>query len=93
MIPCPIVDCVVADEFIAYAMQILSLSVEASRSFSVHPDTAPAASSVDLTLLMLHLAPDRFARTVWRRLEQSDDPCALLRDLADRTILLDRERF
>ena len=91
--PCPIDGCVVADEFIAYAMQILSLSGEASRSFSVHADTAPPASSVDLTLLMLHLAPDRFARSVWRRLERSDDPCALLRDLADRTILLDRERF
>lgn len=92
-IPCPIKDCIVADEFVAYAMQIRSLSRETSRAFSVHADGSIPANSGDLNLLMLNLAPDRFARSVWWRLMRSDDPCGLLRNLAERTVLLDRERF
>jgi hypothetical protein len=92
-VPCPIRDCVVSDEYVAYAMQILSLRSDGARSFAEHPDDAAPAPSGDLNGLFLRLAPDRFARAVWDHLARRDDPCAFIRGLTDRTILLDRERF
>jgi hypothetical protein len=92
-VPCPIGDCVVADEYVAYATQILSLSPAGARSFAESADGSAPASSADLNRLFLRLAPDRFARAVREHLARRDDPCDFIRGLAHRTILLDRERF
>jgi len=91
--PCPIDDCLVSDEYIAYGMQILSLSAEARRTFGTAAGEPAAAPYDDLSRIMLFLAPDRFVRAVGAHLAASDDPCAFLGLVKDREILLDRERF
>ena len=91
--PCPFDACIVADEYIAYAMQIMSLDPEAQQAFESRAAFEGPVSADDLSVVLLFMAPHLFSQKVWAHLSQRDDPCRYIGQLMDRSLLLDRERF
>ncbi|WP_424939618.1 DUF6639 family protein [Aliiroseovarius sp. S253] len=92
-VPCPFDDCIVADEYIAYAMQVMSLPPSLQEKFGESPDAGQPISRDALSELMLFMSPDGFAQDVWAHLRQRPDACEYIGKVATRDILLDRERF
>ncbi|WP_306418707.1 DUF6639 family protein [Aliiroseovarius pelagivivens] len=92
-VPCPFDDCIVADEYIAYAMQVMSLPPSLQKKFGERPSAGQPVSRDKLSELMLFMSPDGFAQDVWAHLKQRPDACDYIGKVAGRDILLDRERF
>lgn len=92
-IPCPFDACPVSAEYIAYAVQIMSIKTDARLILYRHLDTERAVSREDFSLVLLLMAPNVFARKVGAHFSQLEDPCRFLRDLALGGVVLDRERF
>ena len=90
---CPFDGCVVGNEYVAYAMQVMSLSADDRSAFEVHAGLNRRVSVVELTRLLLDLAPERFAARAWTHLQQRDDPCGYIGEIVSGAVLLDRERF
>lgn len=90
---CPFDDCIVADEYIAYAMQVMSLPPSLQETFENTADPHRSISRDALTKLVLFMSPDGFAQNVWAHLQQRPDACDFIGKLASRETLLDRERF
>ncbi len=91
--PCPFDACLVADEYVAYAMQVQSLPKAARAEFAASAKSDSPTSRDDLSAVLLHLSPHEFARKVWSHLSRHDDPCNFISQIVDGTVLLDRERF
>ena len=91
--PCPFKTCLVAHEYLAYVMQVMSLSPEAKRQFIKGVDLEREISRDELNPFMYFMAPDRFARKAWMHFTQRDDPCGFVGQIVDGTVLLDYERF
>jgi hypothetical protein len=92
-IPCGVGDCVVGAEYIAYAVQVMSLDDEARMSFE---QTAPMGKPVSIDTLnpfLLLIAPGQFAQTVWAHFSQQDDACGVLGQIIDGTVVLDHEIY
>jgi hypothetical protein len=90
---CPFGACIVADEYVAYTMQIMSLTLGAQTEFAENSELNRRVSRDELSSMLLFMAPNRFAQKAWAHLSQRDDPCAFLGKIMDGTVLLDRERF
>ena len=87
--PCPFDSCVVAQEYIAYGMQIMFLP-EADRAAFEAADTREGPVPRDmLNPMILMMAPDVFARRAWQHLTEQDDPCGFIDRVARGEILLD----
>ncbi len=91
--PCPFEACVATEEYIAYAMQVMSLSPEARTVFEDRSELGKSISVDELSAIILFMDPHLFARKVWAHLSQRDDPCGYIGHLLDGSVLLDRERF
>ncbi|WP_298858408.1 hypothetical protein [uncultured Sulfitobacter sp.] len=92
-IPCPFEECVTAHEYIAYAMQVMSLSSEAQSIFEDRSGLDRSISSDELSAIILFMAPHLFSQKVWGHLSQRKDPCGYIGQIVDGSVLLDRERF
>ena len=92
-VPCPYDVCMAGNEYVAYAMQVMSLSPAAQDEFVSGSDLARRVSRDELSVIMLFMAPDRFAQKVWAHLSQQEDPCAFIGQIMDGSVLLDRGRF
>lgn len=92
-LPCPLVTCITADEYIAYALQIMSLDPEARLVFESQFTFERRVSVDELSAVMLFMAPHLFSQKVWAHLAERDDQCGYIGQLMDRSILLDRDRF
>ena len=91
--PCPFETCVVADEYIAFSMQVMSLTLEQQAEFESGLQPERQISRDELSAIILFMAPSLFARKSWIHLSQRYDQCGYLRKILDGTILLDYERF
>ncbi|WP_281856215.1 hypothetical protein [Litoreibacter halocynthiae] len=91
--PCPFESCIAADEYIAYSMQIMSLTPEQKTEFVANSDLDRKITRDELSAIILFMAPTLFARKSWAHLSQRDDQCGYLRKILDGTILFDYERF
>lgn len=92
--PCPFAACLARDEYVAYVMQMMSLTPGQRRQLEERADLAGRRISRDeLNSTMYFMAPDRFAVKAWMHFTQRDDPCGFLGQVVDGTVLLDRERF
>lgn len=92
--PCPFPTCLVRGEYVAYVMQMMSLTPEQRRHIEERADLIGRRISRDeLNSVMYFMAPDRFAVKSWMHFTQRDDPCGFLGQIVDGTVLLDRERF
>lgn len=91
--PCPFDTCTASVEYVAYAMQVMSLPETARRTFEADADMQKRVVVDELNVFILLMAPDVFARKVWAHLAQRPDPCFYIGQILDGKILLDRERF
>lgn len=92
-VPCPFDDCIVADEYIAFAMQVMSLPPSLQERFGETAGPQRPVSRDALSKLTLFMSPDGFAKDVWEHLKQRPDACKFIGKLVNRETLLDRERF
>lgn len=92
-VKCPFDSCVVANEYVAYTMQVMSLTDSARITFAENAGLDRRVSVVELSRLLLDLAPERFAARAWAHLQQRDDPCGFIGQIIGGSIVLDRERF
>ena len=92
-VPCPFESCVSANEYVAYAMQIMSLTPEQQAEFTANSDLDERVSRDELSSVILFMAPSVFARKSWAHLSQRDDPCAYIGQILEGSILLDYDRF
>ncbi len=90
---CPFKACVIANEYVAYAMQVMSLTSEQKTEFVEHAHLDRPISRDELSLTMYLMAPNLFAQKTWVHLNQRSDVCSYLRQFLDGTMVLDRERF
>lgn len=91
--PCPFEACIVGNEYVAYVMQIMSLSPSAQRRFTEQADPGRPIQRDELNLIMYLMAPDVFANKAWMHFTQRDNPCSFAGQIVNGTVLLDRERF
>ena len=87
--PCPYDNCVVAKEYVAYAMQIMSLSETDQRRFEAKIVNFPKVHLDELNPMYLALAPGHFAQKVWAHLNSQKQPCDFIGQLVDGSVVLD----
>ncbi|MDT8326535.1 MAG: DUF6639 family protein [Roseovarius sp.] len=92
-VPCPFDNCLVTHEYLAYVMQIMSLSPKARLQFLKGVDLDRKISRDELNSIIYFMAPDLFARKAWLHFTQRDDPCGFVGQIVEGTVLLDYERF
>jgi len=90
---CPFGACIASSEYVAYAMQIMSLPPDAQMEFVKTSGLGRQVARDELSAVMLFMAPGRFAQKAWAHLSQQPNPCAYIGQIMDGTVLLDRERF
>lgn len=89
---CPFKACVVASEYVAYAIQIFSLTPDARTRFVANADLDRRISRDELSPILFYMSPSLFAQKAWTHLSQRDDPCGFIGQILDGSVLLDRER-
>lgn len=92
-VPCPFEACVAANEYVAYALQVMSLSPDQQRAFEDRAGLDRKISSDELNAMFLFMAPNKFAQKAWTHLSQREDSCTFIRQITDGTILFDRGHF
>ena len=92
-VPCPFEACIVANEYVAYALQVMSLTPEAQALFARNSGLDRRVSRDELNAVILFMAPGRFAQLAWAHVLQRGDACGFIGQIMDGTVLLDRERF
>ncbi|NNE88172.1 MAG: hypothetical protein HKN27_08860 [Silicimonas sp.] len=90
---CPIDNCVVGSEYVAYAIQVMSLTADERQSFVDRAGLDRRVGRDELSALILYIAPHLFAQKVWTHLSQRDDPCGYIGQITEGRILLDFEVF
>ena len=90
-VPCPFENCIAAAEYIAYALQVMSLAPEQIEMFEKRAGLDRKISRDELNAMYLFLAPNKFAQKAWAHVSQRENPCAFLGQVIDGTVLFDRE--
>ncbi len=89
---CPFENCVVTNEYIAHAMQIMSLESADRLVIRQNLQTDPAVSRDALNATTLYLAPDLFVKNVWAHLFAQPDICAHIGQVTNGAVSFDRDR-
>ena len=90
---CPFEACIAADEYVAYGLQVMSLSREQQKAFEDRAELNRKISRDELNAMFLFMAPNKYAQKAWTHVSQRDDPCAFIGQVIDGTILFDRDHF
>jgi len=90
-VPCPFAACVTASEYVAYTLQVMSLSPDAQTMFAANSGLDREIFQDELSAMMYYMAPHLFAQKAWAHLSQYDDPCTFIGQIMDGTVLLDYE--
>ena len=91
--PCPFANCVTAQEYVAYAMQVRSLAPAHRALFETGTEAKRRVGRDEINKMILYMAPGIFARKAWLHFRQRPDPCGFIGGIARGDILLDREHF
>jgi len=92
-LPCPVESCLTGVEYIAYAMQVMSLSPEEQMVFEENLEMDRLISSDELNPIVLLMAPDLFAQNVWAHFLQRDDSCGFIGQLVNSDFFFDHELY
>ena len=85
---CPLRDCTAGAEYIAYAMQIRSLSPEGRSAFEHAAGIEHQVSLDEFSAMVYAMAPKRFAAITWTHFTQRPDPCGFIGEImAGETII------
>ncbi len=90
-VECPFGDCRVTAEYLAYALQILDLPRDIQLAMMGDVSLEKKVSRDELNLMILLIAPDRFARKAAAHLSQRDDKCGYVHNIMSGNLILDRE--
>ncbi len=88
--PCPISGCYATQEYVAYAMQMRSLSPEARATFLTRPEFNRPISANEINEPIALFAPDVFMQKAWLHFSQQEDPCGFIGQIASGKIFFDR---
>lgn len=91
-VPCPYGTCTANAEYVAYAMQIRSLSDVDRSAFEASYAIDREISGDEFSAITYFMAPDRFAQKAWAHFTQRPDGCGYVKQIMNGTIMLDRER-
>jgi len=91
--PCPFDVCNVGAEYVAYAMQIMSLDKAGRRAFERATDMETEIAAGDLNRFILLMVPEVFAQNVWTHLSQQDAPCAYIAEIISGEVVLDQQNY
>jgi hypothetical protein len=91
--PCPVKSCLAGVEYIAYAMQVMSLSPEEHLVFEENLEMDRLSSSDEINPIILLMAPDLFAEKVWAHFSQHDDSCGFIGQLVNGDFFFDNELY
>ena len=89
---CPFETCPVTDEYVAYAMQVRSLSPEQIAAFEDAGGIDRRVSREEFSQIFLMMNPNAFAARVWAHFSQRPDGCAYLAQIVSGDIVFDTER-
>lgn len=89
---CPFQSCIVANEYIAYAMQFMSLKPADQLTIQNNAELSRHVSRNALNATSLFLAPDLFVKNVWAHLSTRKDICTYVGQISNGTVFLDRDR-
>lgn len=92
-VACPFASCVTGNEYVAYNMQVMSMTPQAQSKFAEIAGLDRKISRDELSPANLFMAPNLFAQKAWTHLSQRDDSCEFIGQITDGTVLLDREHF
>jgi len=92
-IPCPFASCMARDEYIAYAMQVLSLPPDALSAFEETSPIDRLISTDELSPAIMFMAPNLFTQKVWAHFQQHDDGCAFIGQLVRGEKIIDVSPF
>lgn len=92
-VACPFASCVTGNEYVAYNMQVMSMTQQAQSKFAEMAGLDRKISRDELSPAILFIAPNLFAQKVSAHLSQRNDPCEFIGQITDGTVLLDREHF
>ncbi|MBY6199853.1 hypothetical protein KUV65_00630 [Maritalea mobilis] len=94
LMECPLPNCLVGQEYVAYALQIEFLPASDRDAFlATQPEVARPISRDELHPMILFMAPGLFARKAWLHFRDRPDPCGFLGQVARGEVLLDYEHF
>lgn len=91
--PCPFEACAASQEYVAFAMQIMSLTPDQRSLFEATHGLEAEISRTELNAMILFMAPNIFARKTWAHFNQRADSCGFIRDIMDGTVLLDFDQL
>lgn len=89
-IPCPETSCLATHEYLAYAMQIMSLPPSSRAVFEQRALLDRFISIDELDAMNLVLGPNLFIQKVWTHFSAKEDPCAFIGQISRGEIVLDR---
>lgn len=89
---CPFENCIVTNEYIAHALQIMSLEPADQLVIQKNSQTGHAAARDALNATTLYLAPDLFVKNVWTHLSAQPDMCAHIAQVTNGAVYFDRDR-
>lgn len=89
---CPFENCIVTNEYIAHAMQIMSLQPADRLVIRRNSQTDHPVSRKMLDETTLYLAPDLFVKNVWAHLSAQPDICAHIGQITTGAVYFDRDR-
>jgi hypothetical protein len=89
---CPFETCIVAEEYVAYTMQVMFLPSEDLARFESRIAYVPPISRDALNPAILFMAPEIFVQKAWLHLQDRPDPCSFIGQVARGEVLLDFER-
>ncbi len=88
-LPCPFDGCLIASEYLAYNMQIMSLPSEHLAAFEAKLEMDIKVPRDALNPILLFMAPDTFMLRAWTHLNQRPDACAFIDDVMQGRIRMD----
>lgn len=90
-VPCPFEGCPATSEYLAYSMQLRSLSDEDRAAIGLGRVPSETVSRDAINAILVFWAPDRFAVRAWTHLMQRPDPCGYVGLIAEGAIRFDHE--
>ena len=89
--PCPFPSCYATQEYVAYAMQMRSLSADARATLLTRPEFNRPIAADEINQPVVLFAPDVFMQKAWLHFSQQADPCGFIAEVASWQYLFDRE--
>ena len=89
--PCPFGDCAATAEYLAYAMQIMTLPPDKRDEIETGFEITRTISRDEINPMILYMAPDVFIRKSWGHLTQRENSCAYVKQIMEGKILFDSE--